>query len=452
MKARQLVNRAAEQRPRWAILARFEGEIDMLEGRSDDAITHLQRAIEYGDTDVGTARQIAQLLVLRGRGEEARGYMQLANARNVTGDSAASDMLEVSIAISESDIPKAVKLLESAREREPDDAQKIAILGQLLPQLGRDDEAEQLLRELAAKQPKLPLAWFELVRFLKTHRREDDAHEVISEAAAKLPKDEVDLAVGQCYELIGDMDAAEKSFVQARDAAPDDLGMTRALATFYVRTKQQDKAQQELTRLVKSKTAKDSDKEHVAWANRELAIIIASSGNYSDFQRAMAQLGPKDGRARVPLADKEAMARLLANRPEADSRMEATRILEEIKSETPLRSDAQLILARLYEVTGNWPQCRDEMLSLVGKNKDNATLHCHVRRNVDAEQRSGCRHVLDGEIRRDRPRGADHRRAEGTIAGQARQVRGSRSRAAELAPTPHAAGKAGYVGRGRQTA
>ena len=194
----------------------------------------MQRAIELGDTDVGTARQIAQLLVSRGRGEEARGYMQLANARDLTGDSAASDMLEISIALSENDIPKAVKLLESARERDPDDAQKIAILGQLLPQLGRDDEAEQLLRELVAKQPELPLAWFELVRFLKMQRREDDAREVISEAAAKLPKDEADLAMGQCYELMGDMDAAEKSFVQARDAKPNDLGLARALATFYV--------------------------------------------------------------------------------------------------------------------------------------------------------------------------------------------------------------------------
>ncbi|HEY1599327.1 MAG TPA: tetratricopeptide repeat protein [Pirellulales bacterium] len=371
--ARQLVNRAAEQRPRWAILARFEGEIDLLEGRSDDAITHLQRAIEFGDTDVATARQIAQLLVSRGRGEEARGYMQLASARNLNGDTAASDMLEVSIAMSESDIPKAVKLLESAREREPDDVQKIVLLGQLLPQLGRDEDAEQLLRGLVDTQPQLPLGWFELVRYLKLHQREDDARAVIAQAEVKLPKEEVDLAVGQCYELIGDLPNAEKSFVKAHEGAADDLGVTRALATFYVRSKQTEKAREELTRLVQSEATKDSDREHIAWANRELAVIIAASGSYSDFQRAMAQLTPKNGKGRVTLADKVAMARLLANRPEADSRMEATRILEEIKSESPLPSDAQLILARLYEVTGNWPECRDEMLSLVGKNKDNAT-------------------------------------------------------------------------------
>ena len=33
----------------------------------------------------------------------------------------------------------------------------------------------------------------------------------------------------------------------------------------------------------------------------------------------------------------------------------------------------RLILARLYEVTGNWPKCRDEMLSLLGRDKDNPT-------------------------------------------------------------------------------
>ena len=65
-------------------------------------------------------------------------------------------------------------------------------------------------------------------------------------------------------------------------------------------------------------------------------MMIAASGSYQDFQQAMAQLKSAGWPSAVSLADKVAMARLLANRPEADSRMEATRLLEEIKNQTNL--------------------------------------------------------------------------------------------------------------------
>ena len=44
-------------------------------------------------------------------------------------------------------------------------------------------------------------------------------------------------------------------------------------------------------------------------------------------------------------------------------------MLEDIRSETALQPDGQLILAGLYEATGNWPKCRDEMLSVLGKTR-----------------------------------------------------------------------------------
>jgi tetratricopeptide (TPR) repeat protein len=372
-KARQLVRRAQEQRPRWAVLARFEGEIDVLDGNTDEAITHLQRALDLGDTDVGTARQVAQLLISRGRGDEARTYMEMANARGSTGDAASSEMLEIGMALSDKDLPKAIKLLEHARERDPNDPQKIVSLGQLLPEVGRDEEAEKLFRELVEKHPELPLGWFELMRFLKTRQRDEDAKEVVLQAQEKLPKDQIDLSMAQCYELLGDMPTAEKYFLKARDAKPNDLGLARALATFYARMKDGAKAREQLERVAGAKPANDADREHVAWANRELAIIIAASGTYQDFRTAMARLKSQDVKAVSSLADKVAMARLLSDRPEADSRMEATRLLEEIKSQTNLPPNAQMILARLYEVTGNWPKCRDEMISLLGKAKDNPT-------------------------------------------------------------------------------
>ncbi len=190
-----------------------------------------------GDADATTARQIAQLLISRGRGDEAKTYMAIANAKGSGGDASSSEMLEVGAALADKDMPKAVKLLEHARERDPNDPQKMVSLGQLLPELGRDEEAEKLLRELVEKHPDLPLGWFELVRFLKLKQRDEDARQVVLAAQQKLPKDQTDLAMAQCYELLDDMTTAEQFFLKARDAKPNDLGLARALATFYARKK-----------------------------------------------------------------------------------------------------------------------------------------------------------------------------------------------------------------------
>ena len=131
-----------------------------------------------------------------------------------------------------------------------------------------------------------------------------------------------------------------------------------------------------------------AQREHIAWANRELAKIVAAGGTYREFQEAMKHLRPAKGKT-ASLADKLTMAQLLYTRPEADSRQEAARFLEDIRSETALQPDGQVILAGLYEATGNWPKCRDEMLSVLGKIKTNpdyiATFVGMLLRNNDLD-------------------------------------------------------------------
>src|SRR6185369_12842751 len=69
--ARKKIREAKDQRPRWNALPRVEAEIDMYEGRPDEAITNLQLALDYGATDYAVIRQLAELLTIRGRATEA---------------------------------------------------------------------------------------------------------------------------------------------------------------------------------------------------------------------------------------------------------------------------------------------------------------------------------------------------------------------------------------------
>ena len=86
-----------------------------------------------------------------------------------------------------------------------------------------------MLRGLIDTQPDLQIAWLELVGLLAQQKRVDDARQVIAEAQTKikLPQEQVELVVGQCFEALGDLETAEKHFIEARDSKPDDVGLTR---------------------------------------------------------------------------------------------------------------------------------------------------------------------------------------------------------------------------------
>ena len=214
----------------------------------------------------------------------------MANTTGSGSDTGDAELLEINIALSEADIPKAVKLMESALKRDPNDVPKTLTLAKLLPQMARDEDAEQILRDLLVKKPDVPDAWLDLIRLLKKQDRIEDAKALVDQAKANVPKEHADLTLGQCYEVLGDIGAAEQHFSQARAAKPDDLGMSRTLINFYARVKSADRAREELQKLADTQPKNDTDKEHIAWANRELAVLIAQSGRYSDFQAAMARL------------------------------------------------------------------------------------------------------------------------------------------------------------------
>ena len=131
-----------------------------------------------------------------------------------------------------------------------------------------------------------------------------------------------------------------------------------------------------------------AQREHVAWGNRELAKIVAAAGTYGDFQDAMSACGPRRGKPPQWLTSWRWLSYFIPA-PRPTRAQEAARLLEDIRSETALQPDGQVILAGLYEATGNWPKCRDEMLSVLGKIKDNpnyiSTFISMLLRNNDID-------------------------------------------------------------------
>jgi len=114
------------------------------------------------------------------------------------------------------------------------------------------------------------------------------------------------------------------------------------------------------------KSGRDVSSADRAWAQRELAMAAAASGDGAKVEEASALLVPE---AKAGAADRRARAFVLGARPEG--RAEALHRLEEEAKAAPLPADEQFRLVQFYDTTGDWPQARDRMVGLLTQDKQN---------------------------------------------------------------------------------
>src|SRR5262249_39769275 len=119
------------------------------------------------------------------------------------------------------------------------DYRDVLWLGQVLSESGqRPEQAERHLRRAVELGQNVPETWVVLVEFLAKQNQFVEATAEIENARSKLPKDQADLALAQCYEAVGKMDAARRHYEAALAARPKDATVLRSLAGFCVRNSQ----------------------------------------------------------------------------------------------------------------------------------------------------------------------------------------------------------------------
>ena len=362
--ARALLKRAAEGRPQWAIVPRAEAEVDDLQGRRDEAIVHLERAVELGDSDSAVLQRLVELLQSRGRDEDAGKYITMMTTRN-PGDEDKVLIPQAEMERRKKNLPKAIELTEKALKKTPDDPRKLLYLGQLYVESGRPEDAEKTLSLAVEKGSDLPLTWLALLKFLADSGKAREARELMDKIGTKLPDQEAQLVKAQGFELLKDNAQAEALLRKVRDATPDDLGLTRVLAMFLFRTQQLEKGGVEIDRVAKATAITEGDEHHQAWATREMARLTVAKNNHHDTtQIALEGLRKIKNKS---VEDWVTIAAILAGRPDAASRTEAIQILE--KMGDSLTEDGRYTLAILYNRVGNWPKCKEQMLTLLSDDK-----------------------------------------------------------------------------------
>ena len=124
----------------------------------------------------------------------------------------------------------------------------------------------------------------------------------------------------------------------------------------------------------------------VAWARRTRASMLASDADPQEVRKALSLFEPagqpaasgQEGKTLEDPEDLRILARVLDCRRTPQHRKRAIEILESLTDKNLANSEDRFLLARLYEISGDWPKAREKYreLNLRTKNpRDMETLN-----------------------------------------------------------------------------
>jgi len=366
--AGELLDRAADQRPNWGLLLNLRGEIDEREGNNDAAIANYKRAVSLGDNSPQLLRRLVLLLVNRGRGAEVDPLLAaVPNPREALGA-----RLWVVIRLLRGEVADAMTVAREALAEDPKNAQLQLWFALVAANSGFDDEAEKAYRRATELGPDNADCWLGLFRFLVERDQREEARTLLPNIEKHVAEKARPLVLAQCRELIGDNADAEKLYLEAVAAAPSNLGTKRELASFYARMKNADAVTKVLTELsdigmaAKAKGLSDEDRPHVVWANRLLVSMVAQQNTADALKQAIDMVdrnASPDGK--LDADDRSLKVTLMQRTGDPVMRKDAIVILEGLLAEDPARGADRLLLAKLLDRDGRWPECKDQMLTLL---------------------------------------------------------------------------------------
>ena len=223
-------------------------------------------------------------------------------------------------------------------------------------------------------KPSDPASYVALVQTLVGKSRDSEARAMISEVAAKVDPERRALALALCYEAVSDSEKARNYYDEALQAQPGDGAVVRAVVQHRLRTNHVDGAETVLRNVLKNEKATEADK---TWAKQSLALVLANGTDFGRFREALAyadvkldaegQLVREAPRA-IRIESTEAIltrARVLATQPIRAFRERAIELFEVLDNKQALIPNDKLILALLYEASGQWPKVQEQLDFLV---------------------------------------------------------------------------------------
>jgi tetratricopeptide (TPR) repeat protein len=366
--ATSLLEEVAAQRPSWGAVPLRLAEIHFLEGNREAAIRAMNQAAELGESSPQILRQVIESLFRAQRYQEAQQLLA-----KIPGEAIPNYVARLGdrLKIQNKDFEGAIARARQAVQRGSKDPGDHLWLAQVLAASGdrkHQAEAEQTIRKALdlSGADKAPDLWIFLVRFLAVTGHKNDAEASVQLAKQRLAPEFAELAAGQCWELLDQPQKALEEFQAALKARPDDAAVLASVAGFHLRHRQFAQAEPYLRALIKpTSKATDADRN---WARRTLALGLAGSGDYAQYDQALAYLEENAKASPGSLEDLRAKATILSMNPSA--RSEAVQLFEDLARKEPPTLEEQLVRARLYEQIGERAKAYREYVEVASISQD----------------------------------------------------------------------------------
>ncbi|QDT34657.1 tetratricopeptide repeat protein [Thalassoglobus polymorphus] len=360
IQARGLLEQAQLQRAFWPLIPRILGRIEALLGDEEVALEQFRKAFELGDYSLEVVWTIVQDLYKKERYDEAGRLLKEASQKTpqllTTGPLA---RLAANVAWQRQQYGQSLELSEAAAESS-NDFRDLVLLSRKRAALEESDErVMEPLRTAIKRFETEPQAWLAMVDHLRRNDQIEEAEATLKQAEEKLPdvpQHLTPLTLARGYELIGNVEKSTQYYQAAFDTDPANTFLQYVLADFFSRQGNYDKATPLLSSL--SSAESKASPELKEWARSRSARSLASSGNYSDIQKALKLIDDAASPQETSLFNLRTKAEMLASRTTKAHHRERIKILETISERGEINNDERLTLARLYDATDNWEKSR----------------------------------------------------------------------------------------------
>jgi tetratricopeptide (TPR) repeat protein/VanZ family protein len=326
----------------------------------------LDQAKEAGDRPTEVVLLQAETLALQGQIDDARHVIEHARTSQ-------TDRLEFLIA------------LANLAEKSGEQSQAALWMGQALAAVGNDQDAEAHLLKALESDPNNATAGQSLMRFYLSQNKREEAISVFQKVARSMSRRQL----ARSYALLGDLQQATVIYEQELKIAPDSFEILQGLSNLYLENGHAKRAQPLLERILDMESLIPESQLHAT--RRKLAIVLASQDSFAQFKQSM-ELLEKNRRhdGSFVVADRRAMANVLATSSDRADWQEAVTTLEHLEDQQQLLPNDRWVLGRLYDQLGQTQQATDQLSAAI-ESGTNGTLFvrhyvAHLIRHKKLEQ------------------------------------------------------------------
>ena len=354
--------------PNWERIPLLTAEIQEIKKSYATAISHYVEAIFLGERRSVVVSHVLFLMFEERRFEEAEKLINFLRSNQTSyADEMARAEVDVSLQLGRKE--NALRIAERL-VRNSEQAKDPYWFGRVFLALEKPDEAVRQFRRAIQVDPTLPLPWVGLVQAHSNAGAIAQAEIALEESKLAIAADQLFLAVGKGYEILGKIDLARKNYEFGVEQSPSDVSRVRELADFLIRSSLNNDAEQILRGMLQSATG--SDKEtigHRAWAQRKLAGILLVEGGSSKLNESLTIIDRNlTSSNQGTVEDLRLKASILASGTSQSDYRAAVGILEKLLVSNPTgitAADDRFLLARLYLQLNDRAKARNELRNLI---------------------------------------------------------------------------------------